>query len=923
MLKTEKTLNTLLKKYPNADEILEKVGYVKLEDINTSLPIYEKDDTDAEVIKYLSSVINDHSITDNIYPILMDSLSLYFFEKIKKSICNFESIIHDIDKLSESLAKQGVNSLSSAVKKLCFLCVRLNQSEKHRIQNWSDMFSSYPVIKQKIQIHEFHVLKTIEDTLFKIQKDKAILQRNFNLKEFYIMSLALFLGDFHHSGQSVVKVNFVDGALIYKPRDAITEVLLSKILIDLFECKKDIKIGIPECITMDNYSWHEYIDFTTPENKDEIIDYYHSIGMSLALFFCLNGTDFHFENIICANKKPYFIDMECVFTSSTNLNLISHSVLSTFIIPTLQGTMLDSVVCGIGTEAVKLHNETIEISEDNNIYHKESMLEINNKVNAPVSNGVELNENIVTAINNGFDKMIVLLRERKVIQNLLKTINTLKGRMLFRSTRLYADIISVSEHPAYSCSPMLRNVYIACALYQENIPIEIIRNEYLSMIEGRIPVFHVDLINQVYYAQNGEKIDTAEKTITRKDFISKVFRITNNKDEAILQKNLIAISLQTLLPDCNHDEKKEADIDSVIDLIMTKSCSYNNNHIYLNLKRENNGSRAISVMRRDLYSGLGGAAFLQLCKLISERTTFNEVKFETIYRIVSDVNSKESVGYFGCFNSDMGGMLYLEYLIIKHVPGMINDTIFYNRLYKIMHLIINQDVANSDIIGGMASILIVCCRMHELSPSKHSEVAIRILTKKLLSQATELIENTVTWDRGWTGLSHGNSGITYALTLANNVLNINTIDVMIVKSLRYEEAFQIDSGWNGVDIYDTDKDYNSWCHGAPGIYMSRVAMLNETKRKNLEIKDILISDISHYQKTQVNREVNEHHSLCHGIYGNALIDPDRYGTHFDVSGLKLGPLEEKSLMLGKIGAVYTNYYFKHADKKIPNILMLE
>ncbi|WP_222423868.1 type 2 lanthipeptide synthetase LanM, partial [Yersinia kristensenii] len=859
----------------------------------------------------------------NIYPVIIDSIFSYFVEEIRKVTCNYEPLIKDVEMLSENLAKQSVGLLSDAVKNLCFLCVRLNQSEGFQIQSWSDIFYQYPIIKEKIQMHEFHVLKTVEDILSKIQNDKVILLSEFHIEKCSIVSLDLFLGDFHQLGKSVVKVNFLNGSVIYKPRNADVEVSISKILVDLFGCKKDIKIGIPNCINLDNYSWHEFINFASTKSKCEVIEYYNSIGMSLAFFYCLNGTDMHFENVICANKTPYFIDMECVFTSPMNLNLISQSILSTFIIPTLHGMKLDSVVCGIGTETIKFHGETLEMNDDNEIYHKKLELEINNKINAPVSNGVVENEDVISAVKNGFDQCIKLLKEKKAIQNFLKNITKLKGRMLFRATRIYADIIAVSDHPAYSHSPALRNAYIACALYNKDIPIEIIRNEYLSMIEGRIPVFYVDLINQTFYDQNGEEVCSAVGVVSRKDFISKVFKITNNDDEAIFQKKLIDISMQTLQLNCNDYEKNEINIDSVVDFIITKSCAYNDNEIHLNLKRERNGSRAISVMRSDLYSGLGGAVFLQICKLVSERTTSNEAKLEALYRVVCNINSKESPDYFGCFDSEIGSMLYIEYLILKHAPGMIKFTTFYNRLYNIIRLVTNQNVANSDIIGGMASILIVCCRMHKLSPSKNNEIAIKILAKKIISQSIELFENTLTWNRGWTGLSHGNSGIIYALTLANDIMNYVKIDGIILKSLRYEEKFQIDSGWNGVGTYDLNKDFNSWCHGATGIYLSRVAMLNEMNIKNSEIKDIIASDISHYKRTQVNREVNDHHSLCHGMYGNSIIDPERYGTHFDVSGLKLGSLEEKSLMLGEIGLLYTNFYFEHADKKIPNILILE
>lgn len=323
-------------------------------------------------------------------------------------------------------------------------------------------------------------------------------------------------------------------------------------------------------------------------------------------------------------------------------------------------------------------------------------------------------------------------------------------------------------------------------------------------------------------------------------------------------------------------------------------------------------------MRGDVYNGLGGALFLQICDLISEPTTAKEDKLKKLYKIIPDTDPG---GYLGCFDSSKGSMLYNEYLLIRHAPGIIDSAVFVNRLFNIIHTVINQSNVNCDILAGIAGILIVSCRMHAVYPCRKTELTIKILTNKILTCANHHAENRVTWGRGWTGFSHGNAGTVYALTLANTIFHDKEIDKVIIKALRYENAFHISSGWNDISTYNTGNDFNAWCHGATGIYMSRIAMQKEMNSNNAEIKDIIRADIAHYNVTQQNRPPNTHLSLCHGIFGNAMIDPDRYGTHFDTSELNLNALEEKSLMLDKIGAIYANFYFSHDN--IPNLLLLE
>ena len=922
MNSAKKTLHLLLKQYPEASEIVSKVSNVNIYEIDLSIPTKARghQQSATELSKLLYGVLTPYSAGENIYPVLCEYLLTYFKEKIKHLLGGYLTLVDDRVHLSESLAKQSVDSLSDAVKKLCFFCTKINQLEIGENYNWGDALNNYPVILEKISMHERHVKGVLTNVLSKLEKDKVNIQSMFGIESFMVIELDLFLGDFHKVGESVVKIKLTNSTLIYKPRGANNEKIISEMLFELFN--DNLKIGLPRFIDFDCYSWHEFITYSNPNTKSDTLDYYNKIGLSLAFFHCLNGTDFHFENIICSNSTPYFIDLECVFTHPHHSSLISNSVLSTFIIPTLQGTVSDHLICGISNKEILINKKTLEMSKDGELFHEDAHIEPENKYNAPMYTDTVTHDEITNEIINGFEKMVGLLKTRKTIHEKILKSKTLKGRMLFRTTKLYSDIITVSNHPAYSSIPALRNAYIACALYSEDIPLDIIKHEYLSLIEGRIPIFYVDLINEVFTTEEGHQIEVSENDSPRKNFLSKVFRMTNEYEEYFFQKELINISLQSISPRLEEGKTVDCGFEKVIDFMSIKTCHYKKKEIYLNLKKEKNGSRSLSVMRSDLYSGLGGATFLQICNLIAERDVQKENKLELLYRSTLALDSNESGNDFGCFDSK-GGMLYLEYLIAKHTTGLIKYPMILKRLLSIVRRVENQSDANYDIISGMAGVLITCCRLHNSFPTKHSEIAIKVLAKRLINQAHEKIENTLTWGRGWPGFSHGNSGVTYALALANNTLNDDRIDSVIIKSLRYEETFKIDSGWNGVDAYDTNMDFNSWCHGAPGIYMTRAALLNEMKSKRTEIEDILLSDIQHFHDTHKNRGLNEHQSLCHGMYGNAIIDPITYGTHFNVDVPVDDQSEEKSLMLSRVGAIYANFYFLHRDKGVPNLLILE
>lgn len=921
MFGAESTLNALLKQYPNAREIIKQIGCIDpaMIDMPAEFYVTPLDNIPQGVIRHISLSVRHLSVTDNIYPVLCASLSTWLSEEIKNIVCHYENIISNHNALAADVAQQSVNILPEEVQQLSLYCARLNQSAEPRIANWNEFFKNYPVVTQKIEAHVAHTLNIITDIFFKLKSDQQTLQDHFAIKDFTIVDLELFAGDYHQCGKSIVKVAFSRDMLIYKPRNADNETLINNILADTGCGLGDNKPGIPRFISGDDYSWHECIQFNPAGNLDEVLSYYRKIGVSLALFYCLNGTDFHYENIIYSQGTPWFIDLECLFTISIHHDFINDSVLNTLIIPTLQGAAFDSLICGIGTKDTTINKTNPEMNKEGKVYLKINPVKLGGGNNTPNLNDEALNDKIINEVIDGYLKMISLLKESRAIQRNIATLKKSKGRILFRATKIYGDILTIANHPTYSSIPLLRNTYIACALYHKDIPIDVIRHEYLSLIEGRIPVFYVDLLNEICYSIDGEVIDVGDTLLDSKAFLAKPYKATSAED-IVLQKELINISLRTLFPDTDATPHKRNDLDALVDFITTKTCRWHKQDIYLNLKREMNESPALIVMRGDLYNGLGGALFLQICNLISEKTTENTKKVRELYDTVPD---SEPGDYFGCFDSSRGSMLYNEYLMIKHAPGLIDNARFFNRLFNIVRTIIRQDEANNDVLAGIAGILIVTCRMHAVFPSTKTHVVIKFLSKKLLSQAKQQPDKSVTWGRGWTAFSHGNAGIAYALTLANNILHDRQIENAIIKALRYENAFRIDSGWNDIGTYNTGKDHNAWCHGATGIYMSRKAILNETGSRNNELLELIESDIAHYHQTQINRASKNHLSLCHGIFGNAIIDPDRYGTYFDASELVLNILQEKSLMLGKIGGIYANFYFSHAEDNIPNLLLLE
>lgn len=209
------------------------------------------------------------------------------------------------------------------------------------------------------------------------------------------------------------------------------------------------------------------------------------------------------------------------------------------------------------------------------------------------------------------------------------------------------------------------------------------------------------------------------------------------------------------------------------------------------------------------------------------------------------------------------------------------------------------------------------------------------------------------------GFSHGAAGIGYALLELSHILEGGTqYEAMAHEAFRYERSWFDPSAGNWPHFETTRRSnhrgdrvwpfVSHWCHGAPGIALSRLRAFRLTKNPGYRdealiglkttIRDLriwLVSDTGNF-------------SLCHGLAGNIevlqyafevfgknwLDERDRglseNVAHYGISNWGQadnrwpcggGSEEHPGFMLGLAGIGY--YYLRLVDHRIPSILMLE
>ena len=128
-----------------------------------------------------------------------------------------------------------------------------------------------------------------------------------------IEDIALSAGDTHNRGRSVAVIQTDTGKFVYKPRDMRTDAYIYRLAERFFPDAA----GIPECITFgDTFGVSRFIAKRRSEGEENAKLFWRNMGGTAAVMKLLGSTDMHFENITCADNKPYILDLETIISPS-------------------------------------------------------------------------------------------------------------------------------------------------------------------------------------------------------------------------------------------------------------------------------------------------------------------------------------------------------------------------------------------------------------------------------------------------------------------------------------------------------------------------------------------------------------------------------------------------------------------------------
>ncbi|HDT6947486.1 TPA: DUF4135 domain-containing protein [Staphylococcus aureus] len=393
-------------------------------------------------------------------------------------------------------------------------------------------FMFYFIIKRCQYISHIYI-----DLLNKLKKDRAALIQNGLISESdELIKIDRELGDSHNKGNKVMELKFSTTNIFYKPKNS----NLTKILFDIqrwVESQCSITFYRYNILNREDYSYEEKVEHKYVNSSLELDKYYYNFGVTLGLIYLLNGTDYHFENIISHGIYPVMIDNETLFNPALEGYQPDIHFLSLGMLPNSQNNIDFSALSG-SLKSEKILVEQLVEKNKSFVLEKRDFF-IKRRKNYP-------SENITYSYIYMQEKKHILLGFKDLLsvfiknkQDFLNTdiIQKLKGekiRIVLRHTMFYNELLTKLFHPYNIQTKETAQKFLRKYL-QKNSKLQTIWEcEEEHLLNGDIPIFHMDMEKnhleeeKNYIVSDSTPIDA---------FINKINNIDAKK--MLLSKNVV------------------------------------------------------------------------------------------------------------------------------------------------------------------------------------------------------------------------------------------------------------------------------------------------------------------------------------------------------------------------------------------------
>ncbi|MEQ8537427.1 MAG: type 2 lanthipeptide synthetase LanM family protein [Coleofasciculus sp. D1-CHI-01] len=772
------------------------------------------------------------------------------------------------------------------------------------------LLQEYPVLARQLVIHLEQWVDASLEFLDRLCSDWQDICQTFTPQTHpgILVQVQQGAGDTHRGGRSVMILKFSSGfQVVYKPKSLAIDCHFQELLQWLNQRGKHPPFLTLKIINRDTYGWVEFLSASSCTTLEQLERFYWRMGGYLALFYVLEATDFHLENLIAAGEHPVPIDLETLFRpvrsapDSPAFVLIANrkmgeSVMGVGLLP--QRTNIQEASPGIDTSGIgAIGGQTLPTQSPqltgigtDEMRVRRQPGRLNRSKNRPTLNGDVVNVlDYQEAIETGFATIYRLIKEHQedFCSTWITTFAQDEIRVVLRDTRLYGLLLQESFHP-----DVLRDALDRDRLFDRlwvdvpNRPFldQVIPWEKKALWRGDIPLFSTH-VNSCDLWSDGERItnffdQSGIERVERR--IRQLSETDLDEQRWFIRTALTALKLESQNP--GHSSYHLVEPETIPDpkqlckrllqiagniASRLESLALHDNHqaSWIGLVSVSQGYWTLKPLSWDLFAGISGIAlFLGYFGAMTQTERYEILArdaLSTVLRQVEfDQNLIRSIGGF----SGWGGLIYT----VTHLGSLWQNQELYDRALKWVNQLpklIEQD-KQLDIVYGSAGCIIALMNLYRCIGNEDIKAVALQCGERLLACAQPM-ERGIGWvtiphKKPLGGFSHGAAGIALALLELAAFTGEERYKNAAVAALEYERSLFSEPAKNWRNRLEEDEENFAmgWSHGATGIGLARWRM-----SAYLDDPEIY-SEIDAARETTLNRGFGYNHSLCNGDLGN-------------------------------------------------------
>ena len=834
---------------------------------------------------------------------------------------------------------------------------------------------------------------TFTEFLCRLERDRDQIHRFFGTGEAGlgpVVRIHAYLSDLHCGGQAVSALSFAAGlSILYKPKYLGMDQAFSHVLQWLNERSGLLPLRSPRILHREDYGWVEFVRSRPCLDRTESGRYFRRAGMLLCLAYVLAGIDLHHENIINDGEDPVLIDLEMLL--APRLRNWAHSrphaggfnpgsecsVLQTGLLPhhTVDPDGVISDVSGLGAGPDVARGFRVPRWSHVNTDRMAIMF--------PRGRGERLRRDLVRAdvdlplveheddLRQGFESMYaVLLRLREPMLAPGGPLAGLPGkrtRIVLRPTQIYDLMLSRSLRPECLRDAAARSAELG--LLARCFPTDtasspllpVIRDEVAALERVDVPVFSAAADSEDLSSEAGTTIRGA---LAQSGYREAVERLSGLGERdlarqvafirgAVGAKAAAARGVPFLSAQAEQRGVPTADdlisaARAVGDDLRARAIVGEDGATWTGPYYDEGRFRPLP-MGYGTYDGTAGVAlFLAALHQQTGEPEYGQLARDALRPLSRNLRLRQ----FGETAAAMGpggaaGFAALSYALVRTSaflgdPALVDDAM---RVANLLSKRLIRGLREADVIAGASGTLLSLLSLH----SRTNDAG--ILAKAVDCGDVLLDERALapTGMRSWrdssgaflTGFSHGAAGICYALLRLYAVTGDAELRRAALDGIAHETALFDRARGNWPDLRLPADDGSgfgtSWCQGAPGIGLARLACA--------DLGAAVGPDIDAAISTTVAVAGGENDQLCCGAMGRTELllsaarrrgRPELEHAALEIAGSVLrraersgsfgfglkGTVDNPALFQGAAGIGYQLLRLA-APEKVPSLLLWE